>query len=354
MPSASATSAASAAHRIAELRRRGYLARDESVASVTDRLAQPGSSDHARVLHAQVTGGLAVDVLPARGLDVGAASVAGHPLAWASPVADARALDRAVGEAWIDRFTGGLLATCGLANFGPARDADATGLGVHGDVHHLPARNVRATPSRGLPEVVVEGDVERSTVFGSSVRVERRISNGLDARGRPQLEVADRIVNTSSLPAPVAALYHVNLGAPLVLPGTTVDVDAERSDLREPCPQVPSHAVLPEACEEVTEAVFEHVGVRVDADGLARARVTSPDGLGVEVSWSAATLPRLYQWVLPSRGRWALGVEPASAPLFGPDRTGEHAGAPLLAPGETREHLLRITVVSLPSPSPMS
>jgi len=161
MPSSPATSAASAAHRIAELRRRGYLARDESVASVTDRLAQPGSSDHARVLHAQVTGGLAVDVLPARGLDVGAASVAGHPLAWASPVADARALDRAMGEAWIDRFTGGLLATCGLANFGPARDADATGLGVHGDVHHLPARNVRATPSRGLPEVVVEGDVER-------------------------------------------------------------------------------------------------------------------------------------------------------------------------------------------------
>lgn len=340
----------SPAQRIAALRQQGYLPRDESVASVTDRLGQPGSPDHARVLHAQVTGGLAVDVLPARGLDLGAAGVAGIPLAWASPVADARTLDRAVGSAWIDRFTGGLLATCGLANIGPARDGDAHGLGLHGDVHHLPASHVRVHPSRGLPEVVVEGDVERSTVFGPSVRVERRITNGLDAQGRPQLEVVDRIVNTSSLPAPVAALYHLNLGAPLVLPGTAVDVVARSSDPREPCPQVPSHAVLPEACEQVTEAVFEHVGVDVDAEGLARCRVTSPDGLGIEVSWSAATLPRLYQWVLPSRGRWALGIEPASAPLFGPDRAGEHAGAPLLAPGATREHLLRITVTSLPRP----
>ena len=86
----------SPAQRIADLRRQGYLPRDESVAYVTDRLAKPGSSDHARVLHAQVTGGLAVDVLPARGLDLGAASVAGLPLAWTSPVADARTLDRAV------------------------------------------------------------------------------------------------------------------------------------------------------------------------------------------------------------------------------------------------------------------
>jgi hypothetical protein len=65
---------------------------------------------------------------------------------------------------------------------------------------------------------------------------------------------------------------------------------------------------------------------------------------GIEIAWTATTLPRLYQWVFPTRGRWALGIEPASAPLFGADRASLHAGAPVVQPGDSRRHEIRMTI----------
>ncbi len=83
----------------------------------------------------------------------------------------------------------------------------------------------------------------------------------------------------------------------------------------------------------------------VGADGFARASIVSSIAdLGVRIEWSASTLPRLHQWVLPTRGRWALGIEPATAPLFGTDREAPHAGAPVLEPGDVRSQEVRITV----------
>lgn len=327
-----------------DLRAAGFLATDDAVAEVHERLAVPGSGDHARVLHARVAGGLSLDVLPARGLDVGDAHVAGLPLSWRSAVSDARALDRPRGTDWTSRFLGGLITTCGPANVGPPRD----GHGLHGDHHHTPARHVRTAPARGAARVVVSGDVERSDLFGPSLRTERTVTSGFDAAGRPRVVLHDRVVNTGSVPCPVAVLFHVNLGAPLVLPGTTVTTGAAEVVLREPCDRVPDPSRLPSMCDELVEAVAEHRGVPADAAGTARAVVTSPHGFGVEVAWSATSLPRVYQWVVPTRGRWALAVEPSTAPLFGPDRSGEHAGAPVLLPGEHRDHVVAVTVLSLP------
>jgi hypothetical protein len=80
--------------------------------------------------------------------------------------------------------------------------------------------------------------------------------------------------------------------------------------------------------------VWEHADLRCDASGRAAAAVRSA-GLGVDatVTWDGEVLPRCFQWVYPTTRGWALGIEPANAPLFGPDREGAHAGAPLLEPG---------------------
>ncbi len=331
---------------LAGLRARGLLASDDPVAEVVEHHGVPGEG-HPRVLHARVGGGMALDVLPARGFDLGDAWVGGLPLSWRSASSDARSLDVPSGTAWADRFLGGLLTTCGPLGFGPPR----AGQGLHGDHHHTPARRVRVEPSRGAARAVLEADVERAGLFGPSLRTERRVTADLDDDGSPRVVVRDTVVSTGSVPCPVAVLYHVNLGAPLVVPGTTVEVAADEVVLREPCPQVPDVGVLPEPCDELVEAVAEHRGVR-DEGGTASAVVTSPDGFRVRVAWSAATLPRLHQWVLPTRGRWALALEPATAPLFGPDRdgpgAGAHAGAPVLDPGGRREHTVAVTVLSLP------
>ena len=75
---------------------------------------------------------------------------------------------------------------------------------------------------------------------------------------------------------------------------------------------------------------------------VARAIVRTPTGRRTEISWSAEALPRCYQWVLPTRGGWALGIEPANAPLFGPERDDAGTRAVLLAPGESVETAVSI------------
>ena len=333
-----------------DLTRSGLFGREQAVANITDRLGMPGTGDPARVLTARVAGGLCFDVLPGRGFDIGDAYLAGTPLSWFSPVADSRPLDDPRGRAWLRRFTGGLLTTCGPANIGPPGN-DAQGL--HGDAGQLPAsgitHRVRRDPHLDGAAVELSATVEWASLFDPSLRLHRTITSGVDTQGAAQLRVEDVVSNTGVVSAPVAMLYHLNLGAPLVVPGSTVHVGGATPVLREPCAAVPDAGVLPEPTTELTEAVFEHPSPPVDAKGLSHADIVRPDGaLALRISWTAGTLPRLYQWVFPTRGRWALGIEPATAPLFGADRDLPYMGSPLLAPGDHRVHHLTFTATNEP------
>lgn len=320
---------------MAGLRRDGLLAHDAAVATVVERFGVPGSGDHARVLDASVSGGLRFEVLPARGFDIGRAEFAGLPLGWISPVADARPLDRPAGDAWIDRFTGGLLATCGLLHIGSADEEGP----LHGDIGHRPASNVRVDPSRGRSSVRLSADVDAATVFGPSVRLERTVASGLRDDGAAFLRLHDRVVNAGVVPVPLRILYHVNLGAPAAVPGSRVDVDAERHVFRQEVADVPDWARLPEPTAVPTEAVVVHEGLATSA-GWSVCTVRGPR-LVVEVSWRADTLPVLHQWVLPTRGRWALGLEPSSHAMFGAQQPSE---ADDLAPGDDRTFEVDIAV----------
>jgi hypothetical protein len=325
-----------------DLTRAGLFGREQAVAHITDRLGMPGSGDPARVLTARVAGGLSFDILPGRGFDIGDAHLAGAPLSWFSPIADGRPLDDPRGRSWLNRFTGGLLTTCGPGNIGPPVTETQ---GLHGVAGQLPASDITYRVQHHPDGSVVElsATVEWASLFEPSLRLHRTISSGVDTTGAAYLHVHDVISNTGVVSAPVAMLYHLNLGAPLVVPGSTVRIGGRTPVLREPCAAVPDAAVLPEPSSDLTEAVFEHPEPPVDADGFSTALIDRPDGrLALRISWSADTLPRLYQWVLPTRGRWALGIEPATAPLFGPDRDLPNQGSPLLEPGGQREHHLKL------------
>lgn len=305
----------------------GLLPRDDSLASVTEYHGIPGGADHARILRARVSGGFDVEILPGRGLDIGKVELAGVPLSWQSPIADARPLDAPAGPMWMSRFIGGLLTTCGLENIGAPRD----GAPMHGTIGHRPARVIHAyAEPEGGASVRVEGVVEHAEVFGPSIQMRRCITIDFTEDGAARLAIRDKVRNLGPVAAPAAVLYHVNFGAPLVVPGTSVDFGSSNVVLREPCPEVPDMALLPNPCSHLTEAVAEHIGAPWDNNGRRHAVVTSPTGFQVRLEWSVATLPRVFQWVLPTRRRWALGLEPANCPLFGPDRNRPHGGAPII------------------------
>ncbi|MFC8599493.1 DUF4432 family protein [Isoptericola sp. NPDC057191] len=333
----------------------GRAALPDALASVDEAVTAGGE----RALVVRVAGGLAVDVLPDRGLDLGAAWWAGVPLAWRSP----HPRDPGPVRDWEDRFLGGLLATCGPDNIGAPRGAS----GQHGTHHVTPAHDVRWWRERSGAgaragdggdggdeiEVHVAGSVAHSSLYGARVVVEREI---VVATGRPWVEVRDVVRNVGAAPVGVPLLYHVNLGAAVLVEGSRLEADAEAAVPAGPLPAGRDAVTFPCPAPGESYVVAEHPAVRA-TDGRARAVVrptglpVAPDqgsgsdgGAEVVVEWRAATMPRLYSWLWPAAGSWVLGVEPANAPLVGPERDLPHGGAPVLAPGETWECGVRIGV----------
>lgn len=314
-----------------ELLRSGKVSRLDALAEVRDSV----DIDGTRVIDVRLAGGLSFEVLPHRGLDIGALWHLGSPVSWRSALPDTANNSIGPTSGFLSRFTGGMLVTCGLENIGPAHD----GQPMHGSHHFTTATDVTYQREAVGDDIVVtvSGLIGSIELFGRRVTVERNI---VSRTGTPRLDVTDRIHNEGLAPASVALLYHVNFGAPFLDEGTRVEVEREASAGAANVSKVrPQHdslktrdaSAFPRPAPTLAESVFEHVspGGRV---------IISPTRGGTAVlEWNVATLPRLFQWVWPAQGGWALGIEPSNSPIFEADRDLANAGAPLLQPGRTLE-----------------
>ena len=313
----------------------GYIGSTDALVQVRELAGDPHSGSGGRAYAFTLAGGLAFEVLPDRGLDIGAVWYGGQPIGWRSPLGSP-GLAPTPSE-WLGRFGGGLLVTCGLDNIGSPRGA----YGQHGSHHDTRAHDVtveRLTEPDRLG-VRISGTIDSVEVFGRRVRTYRTITSYADD---PAVHISDRVVNEGAWPASVALLYHFNFGVPLVLPGTTIAVDAEDHQPRD-SESAAGWQEFPGVSDQLCEEVWQHQGLRT-VDGIATTSVTSPTGLTAEVSWGAAELPRLVEWIFPPRQSWALGIEPANAPIFGPDRDAPDAGIPILAPGESITTTLTVRI----------
>jgi hypothetical protein len=91
------------------------LGRLEQVAGVQLLECADGAERGVRILQFRSGSGFDFEVLVDRGFDIGAASNAGRPLAWRSPVGlTGPGLHDWRGLEWFRHFPGGLVSTCGL------------------------------------------------------------------------------------------------------------------------------------------------------------------------------------------------------------------------------------------------
>jgi hypothetical protein len=287
--------------------------------------------------------GFRFQVLVDRGLDIGAAEHAGRPLAFVHPALGSPALHERPGAGWLRTFGGGLVATCGLDHFGPP-DPEGEGYGLHGRASHLPAEGVRARQEWRGDEYVLEleGETRQARLFGENLRLERRISTRL---GATSLLLEDRVTNEGFRPAPLAVLYHCNLGFPVVSPNSEVLVrdrsvrprdEAARAGLADHLRFGPPQAGF-------AEQVFFHEP-RVGGDGLAAAAVVNRAlGFGAFVRWRAAELPVLAHWKMTGEGEYVCGLEPSTHAMTPTRREQREAGSLRdLAPGESVAFRLEI------------
>jgi len=322
----------------AEMRRR--IGDVTQVATTRAVRLDDGNEDGVRAIDVRVTGGLAALVLPDRGLDIGPAWVAGHPLAWQSPtgIVGPAHFDE---TAWLRSFHGGLLVTCGLQNVGPACEDDGVRHGLHGRISHVPARNVvhRVVEIDGRLVAEVSGEVREVDVYGTDLVLHRRLRFPV---GIPAVEVRDEIENRGHAPAVAMILYHVNVGWPVV--------DADARLVAPPAEVLPRDAasaaaladharfVAPE--DDIAPMVFEH-RLRDRAATHAAIAVVNPGyaptgGIGVAVEYDPRELPRLWQWRMLRPGLYLTGLEPASCGIMGRAEERRAGALVTLAAGERR------------------
>jgi Domain of unknown function (DUF4432) len=257
----------------------------------------------------RVLRGIELRIHPRRGLDVGAAWFRGVPLAWIAPAGEGGAN----AASWRDAWGGGLVTTCGLDNVG----APSEGIGLHGTYTFLAASDV--VSERSASEVVVRGTVDEPR----GLRVARTIRTAV---GTGRLELADVTFNTSEQPLEAPLLYHVNLGWPLWNSGARVETDAVEVVARDGDASPHDWDAAPEP-GSAPERVWEHAGA-------SRAAVIN-ERLGLRVT-IVSDLPRLWQWVDPSPGIYALGIEPANCSVLGRAHDRAEGTLPFLQPHEGR------------------
>lgn len=299
------------------------LANPDQLASAVESVVSGGAAAGTRAIDLRVWNGIDLRLLPDRGLDVGAAWFRGTPLAWISqggeqcPPRPEDLVDRVWGDVW----GGGLVTTCGLSNVGEASEDH----GLHGTY-----------TARAATEVVFERSTSEvtatATVVDPPFTLARRIVTTV---GQGLVRLDDRITNESQWTAAAPLLYHVNIGAPLWGDDAYLETDGHEVVPRDEAAAAGLSAwdEPPTPTEGGLERVFEHLGA-------SWARLTNAH-LGLEVT-VRSSLPRLWQWVHPAIGTYALAIEPANCSVLGRAHDIATGRMPFLDPGEARASWLTI------------
>ncbi len=310
----------------------------DQVARVQSSTLDGGPAHGMRVIDVSLADGLTFQVLPDRGLDIGAVWCAGPtgrfvPVSWTSRLgAHVLPLDDPKGSAWITRFSGGLLTTCGIDNVGPASE----GVGLHGSFSHRRAHDVsvaRRIVNEGSAEerVVVEisAVIRDADALSRDISVARTITC---SSGQRSVRVEDVVTNHGVRVEPIPMLYHLNFGAPLWTDRSTVRF----ADGSAAIPRDDDAAADMNTCDfpgigaDWPERVYEQVIPLSDVPVTIDSPAT---GLVAELRWSQSTMSRCMQWIHPGAGVSALGIEPSNSSVLGRAHDRAEGRLPLLAGG---------------------
>ncbi|HEX2863353.1 MAG TPA: aldose 1-epimerase family protein [Deinococcales bacterium] len=324
------------------LTRREFLARVGRVEQAGGlrrvRLAEgPGAG--AEVIEVD-TGEFSFELIPSRGLDVGACRYHGKSIAWQSPAGIvAPGLVQHEAGSFERTFGGGLLTTCGLQNVGNAAEEEGIPYWQHGRASETPAEHVAAWGEWAQDDYLfnVRGVTREASLYEAKLQKTRVVRAKL---GEARLEVLDVVQNVGSRPVETMFLYHLNFGWPLLSPETRLRLHSKGVMAIQG--EAEGWEEIPAPDPDWTPVVLEHE-ITADADGWARFSLTGA-GMKVRVGYDAKTLPRFTQWRQFGAVDYVLGLEPGSTGVRG--RTNERAvkALPVLKPGESVTYRLELSV----------
>jgi hypothetical protein len=320
----------------------------EQVAGIRSVEAIDGQARGCRLLQVWTGSGLDFLVNAERAMDITACRYQGRSLSWLSPAGEVHpAYYEPGGTGYLRTFPGGLLATCGLDQYGAPNQDQGETFGIHGRIGHLPTQALAAHADWMDDEYILEisGEVRQYRLFGENLLLRRRISTRL---GSATIRIDDQVINAGFEPQPHMILYHLNFGFPLLSPGTRLEIAAGQTVARDADAQVglADWQTFQLPAPGFREQVFRHTPV-LDGDGIAQARIVNPAlDWSVQITYDGRMLPHLFEWKMTGQGAYVLGIEPGnSSAIEGRAVARQRGDLPELAPGEQRNYWLEIKII---------
>lgn len=332
--------------------------------SVKKRRLSGGRRDGVDLIEIN-NGGLAFSVVPTRGMNIWSGAYKNQRLGWESPVNDGPVnpafvnLAASGGLGWLDGFDE-LLARCGLENNGApfevkTKKADGsesnTTFGLHGKIANIPASYVAIHVGDEPPhEIVIEGHVEETHLFGTQVRMITKI------RTTPRsnhLVMRDEFVNLKDQPVDMQVLYHWNFGPPILEAGAQFFAPMKTVTPRDAraVEGLNQHDVYGPPAPGFAEQCYFYELLGEDAAGatLAMLRSRARDK-AVVLRFQTSQLPCFTLWKNTAglRDGYVTGLEPATNyPNALPFEKAR--GRVVTLPPDGR-HVVEITLAALNSP----
>jgi Domain of unknown function (DUF4432) len=184
--------------------------------------------------------------------------------------------------------------------------------------------------------MTVRGKTREAVLYGDKLEKTRTIRARL---GEARIELEDVVENIGSKPAALMILYHVNLGWPLIGPGSRLRAPSAKRTVKLGAGANWETVSAPDANYAVS--VIEHE-MTPDADGWVRLGITSK-AVHLEIAYDEA-LNRFTQWQQFGAGDYVLGLEPGNVGVQG--RASERAAGtlPMLEPGARQTFEVHISV----------
>jgi hypothetical protein len=324
------------------LRRVGQM---DQLAGIRLLEARDGKARGSRILDVWTGTGLRFQVNAERALDLAGCDFKGLPIAWRSPTGDVHpAFYESKGLGFLRSFTGGLLTTCGLDQFGSPSQEGGTEFGLHGRISNQPSSqvNYRTFWDGDNYQLEISGETRQAALFSENLVLRRKITT---AMGSNHILIEDVVTNEGFQPTPHMILYHFNLGFPLVSEHTRLNFQPGEIFARDASAEIglAEWDRFQPPTPDYREQVFIHRPVATE-NGLVSVGLHNPDiGLGVRWNYKMTELPYLVEWKMMGEGAYVIGVEPANCRgLGGRAATRELGQLQILAPGESRGYTINM------------
>ena len=308
---------------------------------VVKRTLRGGVSNGVEVVEVD-NGCLRIDVIPTRGMGIWRAVLGDQRLGWNSPIRrpvhpNFVPLSEPSGIGFLSGASE-LMFRCGLESNGVPEFDDNGRLvhGLHGRIANLPAHRVELEFDDDTRLLSLRGEVDETRFLFQKLRLTTTLSTRL---GSQEFTWHDAVENIGGTPATMQMLYHVNIGQPLLDPGSQLLAPVRRLAPRDQIgvdAGVDRWQTYPAPDANSMEQVFFLQLVGDDNNNTRVALKNSAATSGVSLRYSLSALPYFTQWrntQSPADG-YVTGIEPATNIPNPKSFEAEHGRVIALAPGE--------------------